>query len=299
MNTAKCSGLVLLAGALVCMGYMRPAAAETTQCIEISSVPTSITTQGVYCLKQNVFTNLASGNAISVNTNNVTIDCNEFKLGNLAAGPSTQASGISAPGRINVQIRNCSIRGFRRGVSLLNGDYRVVDSRFDNNTQTGIMVTGTGSAVRGNEVIDTGGTTIAGQTQSEGIFTSGGMDVTDNNVTGVVSPATGNGNVYGIFASGMDAGLIRGNRVRDLAPSGSGFRRGIWVDSGDRVSIKSNTVVLNGGLLTLDAGIRCGNGLILNGIAQDNSILGTGILSTALGLINCTSVGGLNYVNPL
>jgi hypothetical protein len=97
----------------------------------------------------------------------------------------------------------------------------------------------------------------------------------------------------------MDAGLIKGNRVRELAPAGSGFRRGIWVTGGNRVTVNSNTVILNGELLSLDAGIRCGDGLILNGVARENTILGTGVLGTALGLINCVSLGGLNYVNPL
>ncbi len=293
-----CRGFATV-GVLAIAGWMQPSAAETIECNEIDSIPAVISTQGVYCLKHHVSGSLASGNAITINTNNVTIDCNEFKIGNLAAGPGTQATGISAVEKINVTVRNCGIRGFQTGVSLLNGEARVEDNRFDGNTRTAILVTGSGSAIRRNEVIDTGGGTASGVTQIEGIRASGGMDVIDNTISGVVATSGSTGNVYGILLQNMDAGTVKGNRVRELVPAGSGFRRGIWVDSGNRVSVKSNTVVLNGGLLTLDAGIRCGEALVLNGVAQDNTVLGTGALSLALGLVNCNSLGGSNYVNPL
>lgn len=298
MSIGKYCSLLGSIGALAVVGSLQTASAETVNCTEITSVPAVISTQGVYCLKKHLPTNLASGSAITVAVNNVTIDCNEFKLGNLAAGPSTQAFGISADGRTNVRVRHCGIRGFMRGVSFTDGEYRVENNEFDSNTQTAIHVTGAGSAIRGNEIVSTGGATAGGQTQA--IFAGGGgLDVIDNSVTGVASTTGSNGNVYGIYLEGINSGFVMGNRVRDLAPDGSGFRRAIWVESGNRVSVKGNTVVLNGGLLTLDAGIRCGDGLILNGIAQDNSVLGTGVVGTALGLINCTNLGGLNYVNPL
>src|SRR5690554_5554987 len=98
-------------GLLAIAGWTQSASAETTECTVIDSIPAVISSQGVYCLKKHVSGALASGAAISVNTNNVTIDCNEFKIGNLAAGPATQATGISASGRNNVTVRNCGIRG--------------------------------------------------------------------------------------------------------------------------------------------------------------------------------------------
>lgn len=284
-------------GLLAIAGWTQSASAETTECTVIDSVPAVISSQGVYCLKQHVSGALASGAAISVNTNNVTIDCNEFKIGNLAAGPATQATGISASGRNNVTVRNCGIRGFQTGVSLLNGNYRVEDNRLDNNTRTGIVVTGSGSAVRRNEVIDTGGGTAGGTAVAEGIRVAGGMDIVDNNISGVLA-AGANGTVYGIYAEGLDAGYITGNRVRELAPSGTGFRRGIWVQSGSRVTVKSNSVVMNGGLVSGDVGIRCG-GVVLNGVAQDNTVLGAGVLGTVVSLVNCVNLGGVNYTNVL
>lgn len=296
MSTEVCRRSLIGIG-LLAAAWMQPAAAETTECVEIQSIPTVISTQGVYCLKKHVSGSLASGIAITVNTNNVTIDCNEFKIGNLAAGPATQAVGISASSRNNVTVRNCGVRGFQTGIALLDGYYRVEDNRLDNNTGTGIMVTGSGSTVRRNEVIDTGGSTAPGATTSQGIVAAGGMDIVDNNVSGVLASG-GNGSAYGIYVEDLDAGYITGNRVRELVPNGLGFRRGIWVESGARVTVKSNSVVLNGGLLTGDAGIRCG-GLVLNGVAQDNTVLGAGVLGTAVSLINCVNLGGVNYTNVL
>src|SRR5690606_25516601 len=52
----------------------------------IPSLPTVITSQGTWCLDKNLGTAITGGNAITVATNNVTIDCNGFKIGGLAAG---------------------------------------------------------------------------------------------------------------------------------------------------------------------------------------------------------------------
>ena len=60
-----------------------PAQAETfhTCGTIINTIPTVITTQGVYCLNHDLATAISSGSAIDIQTNNVTIDCNNFKIG--------------------------------------------------------------------------------------------------------------------------------------------------------------------------------------------------------------------------
>lgn len=278
--------------------YAFPAAAEITQCTNITSVPATISTQGVYCLKQHIATNLASGTGITVTVNNVTIDCNNFKLGNLAAGTSNTAVGISAAGRNNVIVRNCGVRGWRTGLQLSDGAYRVENNVLDFNRQTAIFVSGDGSSVRNNEVITTGGSTIPALTDFHGINVSGDVDINGNLVDGVTATATTNGNAYGIRTENSTASTVGGNIVRNLAKAGSGARRGIWNQNGAHNTIFGNTIVMNGNLVAGEAGLRCGDGLILNGASRDNTILGTGLLGTALGLLNCTSVAG-DYVNPL
>src|SRR4249920_3646904 len=67
----------------------------------IDALPAVIASQGTWCMRHDLTTSISSGNAISVLTNNVTIDCNDFKLGGLAAGAGTTAAGIYAPNRQN------------------------------------------------------------------------------------------------------------------------------------------------------------------------------------------------------
>src|SRR5881227_2066237 len=92
----------------------------------IDALPATITTQGIWCLRQNLDTSATSGNMIDIQTNNVTIDCNGFRLRGSGGGASTTAVGIYATGRLNLAIRHCTIRGFLAGIELTGGsDYLV------------------------------------------------------------------------------------------------------------------------------------------------------------------------------
>jgi len=95
-----------------------PVQAETIDCTAITSLPYTITTQGIYCFAGNLSTSMAMGNAINIQANNVTLDLNGYKLGGLAAGDGTQAYGIYAYQRKNITIKNGIVRGFYIGISL-------------------------------------------------------------------------------------------------------------------------------------------------------------------------------------
>lgn len=182
----------------------------------VDSLPATISTQGVWCLRKDLSTAMTSGNAIEIATHNVTLDCNGYKLGGLAAGEGTQTLGVYAGARLNTTVRNCNIRGFFIGV-YLNGDggHVVEDNRFDNNTYIGIFVNGDGSVVRRNQVLDTGGTTIS-TGEIIGIETWYDVDVLDNTVSAVTAPApAGSGMPVGIRVH-QSFGGINGNRVRGL-----------------------------------------------------------------------------------
>ena len=62
------------------------AKAEVTDCQEILSVPVTISTQGIHCLKSDKASGATSGNLIEITVNNVTIDLNGFKLAGPGAG---------------------------------------------------------------------------------------------------------------------------------------------------------------------------------------------------------------------
>ena len=222
----------------------------------IDSLPATIGTPGIWCLRHDASTAIASGGAITVATNNVTVDCNDFKVGGLAAGAGTAAVGIYAGGRLNTTIRNCSIRGFRSGIVLDDGGgHRVEHNSLDANTQVGIVVTGGGSTVRANRVIDTGGSTSATGT-AYGLDVANGVDVLDNTVDGVAAiPSSGNATSYGIRTTANGDASVVGNRVRGLAASGTGTTYGIWNEASGRTIVRRND--LQGSGVAGSIGVYC------------------------------------------
>jgi hypothetical protein len=97
-----------------------PAAESYDSCVgDINTAPTVIATPGTWCLRQNVITNATNIRAVDIRTNNVTIDCNGFRLADAQAGPSTMSTGISANGSFsNITVRNCTIIGFNFGIFI-------------------------------------------------------------------------------------------------------------------------------------------------------------------------------------
>ncbi len=183
----------------------------------IASLPVTIATQGVWCLTKDLSTSITSGAAITVATNNVTIDCNGFKLGGLGAGNASQAVGIGASARQNTTVRNCNIRGFLSGVDLRGAGHLVEDNRFDNNLRSATVVVGSNNTIRRNLMYDTGGSTSSGYAAA----VDANANIIDNTITGVFGPS--GFSIYGI-AHGNGGGVgsvIRDNRVSGLVSSGS------------------------------------------------------------------------------
>ena len=254
----------------------------------ITSVPTVISTQGTWCLKQDLATTISSGNAITVNNNNVTIDCNDFKLGGLGAGVSTTANGIYSLDRVNTTIRHCNIRGFHDGIFLdgsTGGGNVIEDNRLDNNTYNAIRVFGDGSTIRRNRVFDTGGTTVS--PTAWGIVTVYGVDIRDNTVSGVTATGGGNGSAFGITTQNAPGSSIENNRVRGLLGDGTGVAYAINNFSTGRIVLRGNDVI--GDAAPGSFGIVC---VDIYGSAEDNDING---FETALH--NCSDDGD-NTVHP-
>ena len=224
----------------VIMLFASTARAETTQCKPITTIPTTITTQGIYCFTGNLAGNMATGSAIEITTNNVTIDMNGYKLGNLAAGPSTSANGIYALDKKNITIRNGTIRGFQIGIYFqdtppytASSGHLVEDVRSDGNTSIGTLVRGTGNIIRNNKIVNTGGSTSSNN--SYGIIVYGpGARVLNNDVINVEAPNSG----YGIYIVDAHGTVLEGNRISEVtSTSGSSF--GVQV-------LNSNGVVVQG-----------------------------------------------------
>jgi len=85
------AALLLLGGLLA---VPSPASAAETYDIcagYIESLPATISRQGVWCLRKNLSASIGNGNAITIATNDVTIECNDFRGGGLAAVPTSAA----------------------------------------------------------------------------------------------------------------------------------------------------------------------------------------------------------------
>ena len=220
----------------------------------IDSLPALANAQGTWCLRQDLSTAIASGSAIAVTSSNVTLDCNHFKLGGLAAGAGTQAVGIASY-RDNVTVRNCHVRGFRSGFSGSSTEtgQLVEDNRFQGNTAIGIDVAGARSTVRRNLVLDTGGSTT-GTAIFAGIAAGGGVDVLDNTVDAVTAATSGH-DAIGLFVAGPGAGgVVKGNRVRNVVGAEGSQPFAVKVFSHPNSLIDNH---LAGAAMAVDHGLYC------------------------------------------
>lgn len=234
----------------------------------ITTVPTTITSQGTWCLKADVATNVTSGAAITVANNNVTIDCNDFKVGGLSAGPATMTVGIQSQNRINTTVRNCNVRGFLAGI-LIDGNgsgHLVENNRLDGNTFGGIVVQGDGAQVRGNRVFDTGWGSLPAHAAAIGV-TGGSVDVQDNVVYNVQATVGDGGDAYGVLVQGLSFGRISGNNVRYLVPDTGGTGYGVKLDGNLHVAVHDNHVAND----DTGTGIACEAG---SAIVRDNYLQG-------------------------
>ena len=219
-------GLCLVAAAFP----LAPARAETINCTAITSLPYTISAQGVYCLTGHLSTGITSGNAITINTNNVVLDLNGFKIGGQSAGLGTGAYGIYANQRQNITIKNGTVRGFYEGIVLddlspygASQGHVIEDIRADQNTYIGMNIAGNGNIIRNNQVVATGGMTTPTFAVACGIEVQGpGAQVLNNMVTEVT--AQGVGSATGIYVYGSNNGVVAGNRIGNItSPSGATY----------------------------------------------------------------------------
>ena len=220
-----------------------PAQAETTNCTAITTLPFIINAQGVYCFTDKLSTNITLGNAITINTNNVAIDLNGFKLGGLAAGVNTLATGIYAKQRKNITIRNGIVRGFRFGIFLddtspytTSQGHLIEDILADQNTGVGIKVSGRANTIRRNQVVDTGD-----MFDAIGIDVFGpGNDVLNNRIA-TTTTVDNTSAAYGMRIAIADGSVVQDNRIGGTTDAGGGSY-GIFIVNSDFITARDNTI---------------------------------------------------------
>jgi len=222
-----------------------PAGAELTDCRAIVSVPATITNRGVYCFDHNLATAAATGAAITIDADDVVLDLNGHKLDGSGAGPATAALGIKSFGHSHITIRNGTIRGFFAAIELdeavagSSSGHLVEDVKADRNTAFGISVSGRGSHVRNNHVLNTGGATSVRPT---GIIVNAPAGVLSGNLVEGTTPAAGD-IAYGIHATRSDGLAIEGNQVlSDALPGPTSTTFAIIIPFSQDVLVVNNRI---------------------------------------------------------
>jgi len=288
--------LFLLALFTICAWAPPVAAAESyDNCTGyVTSVPAVITTSGTWCLNKDLSTSISSGTAISINANNVTLNCNDFKIGGLAAGLGTAAVGVGSMQRSNVTVRRCNVRGFLMGISLAHNSVtppappsgNVIEAnRVDGSTWIGIDIGSDGGQVTGNIVTNTGGNLQGSNPMA--IQTSFGTDIIGNVVDGMFVDAQSTVPPYAIVSWNNLGGSISGNRIRSV--TSNSWANGIFVASGSAAAVAENTIHISS---PSDSSIACGDESGSQTVVARNILLGAGSAITG-----CFDGGG--NVTPL
>jgi hypothetical protein len=246
MKTIRCHLTQIFFVSFLFLLFANFAQAETTNCTAITSLPITITTQGIYCLTSDLSTGMTVGNAIEIATSNVVIDLNGHKLGGLAAGTGTGARGIFAYQRQNITIRNGTVRGFFQGILLSDSSpyttshgHLIEDIRADMNTFTGIEAAGRGNIIRNNQVVNTGGSTSTNY--AYGILGVGpGTRVINNDIIETKEQSTGSAS--GIYLQNAPGSVVENNRIGNSS-TGPGTSNGIYITGSSTDVLVSNNRV--------------------------------------------------------
>ena len=238
---------------------------ETTFCnAYITTLPYTISVQGHYCLNRNLSTAMTSGNAITINSDFVVLDLNNFKLGGGSAGLGTNTIGIYANSHRNLTVRNGNIRGFYIGIyltgsSTTSGGHLVENNILDGNTYYGAYVNGDSFVVRNNTVVNTGGVPASSW-------------------------------VTGIYGYSYALASIRDNVVSNTFNTGTGsMARGIFLNEG----VADHNLVRAG---AVTSGYAIGINGDVAAFCRDNTALDN---TSSWGYPGCTQIGpaGSNYTN--
>ena len=133
-------------------------------CTPITAVPYTIAAPGRYCLGTTLVYPSATGAAITIAADEVTLDLGWYGELKGTAGARTRAVGVLARNQRRVKLRGGTIRGFRYGVlfsdNIVRSEQHVIDGvKVWDSTAVGISLTGANSTITNNRVSNTGGDT--------------------------------------------------------------------------------------------------------------------------------------------
>lgn len=251
-----------------------PARADTVACTSIASLPTTLSVQGVYCLKASRQVAGAPVAAIDITANNVILDCNGYEL----RSTGTATFGILAANQQNITIRNCVVTGFQTGIETSGSGHLVEDNSVMRSRNIGIKSSFGPSVVRRNFVFRTGG--VTGASYPVAFDVSGSVDVLDNTVAGV-APLAGSFQVgRGIAIINNPDGEVAGNHIWGLTGDGGSMPAGIAVAASPGLSVHDNDVLAKDG----------GHGVSCNSVG-DAAVFGNFLAGFITPVFNCLNGG--------
>lgn len=148
---------------MLCLGLFlssRPAAADSTHCTAIASLPTTLSSAGVYCLTQDLTLAGTGGAAVTIAADSVTLDLNGHALRSKAAGNVT-TYGVKVVGQKYFSIIDGTLAGFAEAVYIAaDGGTQprgglIADLKVQRSFYYGLLVICDGCIVRDNMITDT------------------------------------------------------------------------------------------------------------------------------------------------
>jgi hypothetical protein len=249
----------------------------------ITYLPYTINDQGAYYLGGNLST--ATGDGITINKDNVTLDLMGYSLTYNGSGSQT---GISMNGRTNVEIRNGMITNWNFGIYEGGAGvcHRILNVRL-NGCYNGVILYGTGHLIQGCEAKGTPGS-WAFYIQKVGAisdcratnFDDTGGYLGDGGIyRGNVITGNGAASSNGLMLENGAQGLMMGNEVNNGA-----YGLNFWTGT----SVIDNTVT------TVASG---GSGIIGNydpaTVLDQNTVMGTGTHTAFIGGVQLRNNAGI------
>ncbi len=245
--------------------------------IAAHQVPYTITNAGSYVVTDNLS---ATGTAITVNADFVTIDLNGYTVSGTVNGI------LQSPGRHGLTVRNGTLRAPLIGLALqAQGRMtRVVDVTVMDYA-TGGMLVGESALLRN---VSAGSNAVASMSGVYGIQTGAGSILRDVQVHGL--RMTG-GNGYGVFAG--EAAMIQNVKVRDNrgAANFTGIRAG-------HASVVRNITAHNNQAGTFFFGVDLGEGSVASSVAiatNQSTSISRGVFALAGTVLADLTISGVSW----
>ncbi len=238
---------------------------DNRTCRSITQLPVKITDSGRHCFVQNLtHTEQINNNesAITIETDNVTIDMQGNKLKLDTVNSSNQNRGIGTPlqtGYNNIVIQNGTIEGFYYGIAIDGkdtaspGGHVIEDMKLQNNLSTGIYTRNTADNIIRRNIVDSTG--------NDSVLNGYGIRVTGTEGTKVLSNKVNNTKgLYqsvGILLQTADGAHVQNNVITDIKPpTKTSYEGGIGVQVLSYTTIDNDVHIVANTITNAEYGIH-------------------------------------------